>query len=951
MSRAMIQTCAIGLLAIALMPAIGCAPPGASGLAVWAVSDTRELTPDSEPLPENEVYSATGRNIRLNAAINETVAFQLGVRALSSTVGSGPLDVSVSDFSGPSGGLRAAQVVSVSRAQYVLAQQFRPWYPAHTGRSATPRLVADMLIPWNAPRGGGPLTLDGSQCGVIWVDLFVPPTTAPGEYKATIELTDTRAKASAYRGEIMLRVRPVALPSERTFPVLCRVDVRPLLALHLNWPIDTVEETRLLPDVPAHQSAIRLLEGTMRLLHSHRTIPLPANCYPKYRITNERAVEIDWAAYDALMQRWLDGSALPDRVPIERWLVPISLDYPAPPRGVGLESPRVARLMAAYLAECKRHFEQRGWGDRAIVQLEPPGELTAERVERVRRATAILAQSEARFPLVAHLPVRTLRGLGWQAAPTIELADAPIWAPPADWFEPEAMLRARGGGQETWFVPSSPPYSGSLAIEAPPTDARQLAWQAARHGAQAIWIQHAAAIGLPRGASPSDAGLQRSDDCLVYPGVEFGIVESPIASARLKRLRRGIQDAEMLRLLDERGGARLAQRATEQLVRWAFTDAAGANLLATHATGWSQDPYAYWLARELLLSELSSDDKLARGESEETVRLLADWGRLMSQNDRVSVEIDGVRLESGDSQLRGSVRMTVSNATPRALTGRVSLPVLPSGWAQKADVPVAVQPGGRAMPVVELSLASLTYNTGGVYPFAVVLRTDELGDVEAQGRLAIAACPTVERAPIVDGELGEWEATTSNTLGDFKLVRGSGGAGDRSPTCATQSFFCTDEQRLYVAVVCALPVEERPSWQSNNVVPIDGSVPWGQDVVEILLSPRNVQAGSGGDMFVLQIKPSGVAIGRKGCLTDPPMNASTPWQHGAEVSVTTRGGAWIVEAAIPLSALDASALSSRIWGANVTRLDAKRGEYSSWSGARGTCYLPERLGNLIFARP
>jgi hypothetical protein len=160
-----------------------------------------------------------------------------------------------------------------------------------------------------------------------------------------------------------------------------------------------------------------------------------------------------------------------------------------------------------------------------------------------------------------------------------------------------------------------------------------------------------------------------------------------------------------------------------------------------------------------------------------------------------------------------------------------------------------------------------------------------------------------------------------------------------------------DREQLYVAIRCQLERDERPLWRADNTIPLDGPIPWGQDVVEILLDPHNAHEGTGGDIYCLQIKPSGLLVARKGCLTDPPMNESELWQSGAQVAVSVQPEAWVVEVAVPVASLGPSAARNRIWGCNVTRLDARRGEYSSWSGARGYTYLPHLLGNLVLLRP
>ena len=140
-------------------------------------------------------------------------------------------------------------------------------------------------------------------------------------------------------------------------------------------------------------------------------------------------------------------------------------------------------------------------------------------------------------------------------------------------------------------------------------------------------------------------------------------------------------------------------------------------------------------------------------------------------------------------------------------------------------------------------------------------------------------------------------------------------------------------------------------WRADNRVPLDGAVPWGQDAVEILIDTRAATEGTCSDIYNLQIKPNGVLVARRGCRTDPPMGRSEIWQSEATVAVRAEREAWLIELALPLAALEPDARKHRVWGFNVTRLDARRGEYSSWSGARGNCYSPKSLGNLILLRP
>lgn len=935
---------AVALGCLALSSGTGCLTQMPRTLTVWIVSGDDELTHDTPPNLENDVYSAARGGLRLSAALNETAAFQVALQTAAPPAG--PFDIRISDLAGPRETLAARAAVSVYRAHDARVGRFRSWYPAHTGRPATPTVFPDILVPWDAPRGGGPLILGEKRNEIIWVDIHVPPTLAPGEYRGRVEVRTRGQVAPAFTCDLQLEVLPVALPARPSLPLVCRVDPRDLLAAHLRWPATaTAEETTLLPDMPSHFAAVRLVRETMRLLHEHRTTPVLWASFPKFLPTSDRSVEVNWDEYDQLVSGWLDGSAFPDRTRLELWPIPAAIAYPDAERNGGLDSPQYARLLSTYLAECKRHFAARGWLDRAFLRLSPPEPLGQTAVDRVRRLAGILRQSEAGLPLVAHLPARSLRGLGWHAAPTIELTDVSKWAPPAMWFEPEGMERERKAGRDTWFMPDQPPYSGSLAVEALATDAQVLPWQAYRYEASAIWVEHAAEFA----SAPEATGLQPWGSVgLVYPAEQYGLRDQPVPSRRLKRLQRGLQDYELLRLLEVNGKQLLARKLAEQVVRWAGTDACVGNLLTCKGDGWPRDAGIFRLARTLMLRELVLEFAPSAAAGRNQIGTLSNWALLMNQAQRVAVGVDGVRLTPSTTGLRAQVLGSLLNMTDRPLQGRWTLPLPPAGWQQAGEVVTSLPPGTRRPARLDLNLSGLAFNVDGVYPFDVELDTAALGAFRTPARLAVAVCPHFDAPRVVDGSLRDWPLASNNAAGDFRLCAGPGPEG---PTLPTQAFFCMDDECLYVAIRCGLLAGEPPLWQADNVIPFDGAIPWGQDVVEVLLDPRPTAEGSSSDLYCLQVKPSGLLVARKGCRTEPPMGTSDDWRSGARVAVSVQRDAWVIELGIPLSALPPEAKRNRVWGFNVTRLDARRGEYSSWSGARGHCYAPQALGNLIMLWP
>jgi hypothetical protein len=943
-TTACLRFCAV--LGLSLCALCGCMPPAARPITVWAVSEDEELWPDTAPMPENEVFSASVQQLRLTAALNETVAFQVGLRGSAGTTGA--LTVEFTDLDGPSESLPAGVVFRPYRVHTVSVRRFPSWYPDHTGRPATPTEVPDILVPWNATRGGGPAPVAESKNELVWVDVRVPATTTPGEYRGRAVWRDAVRGAPVAAWELRLEVLPVALPDRRSLPVVCRVDPRPLLAAHLRWPPAPAEQTRLLPDVPSHYSAVELVNATMRLFQEHRTNPILWASFPKYRPAGERRVEIEWDAYDALVSGWLDGTAFPDRTRLEIWPLPASIEYPSAALNGGVTSPQYAQLLSAYLRACEQHFADRGWLGRSVLRLCGPAPLTVAAADRWQHLSQTVRRSEVAVPIIAHLAARSLRGLGWFEAPLTEGLEADIWAPPAMWFEPGAMAEHRARGQQTWIIPDAPPYSGSLALGASPNDARVLAWQAYALGIQGLWVEHAAepydGLNALEGDGVRDAGL-------IYPAQDYGLPEAgPVASLRLKRLRRGLQDYELLRLLEANGKRLLAERMAGQMVRWAGTDACLEHLLSTKEAGWPAAPTVFRLARLLMLRELAGEFAPGPGARQRQIASLSQWSLLFNQAERVTVGVDGVRVIPAGQGLRARVMTRISNAAGRTIEGRWHMPAPPPQWTPAGAVPVQVPAGGHRSVPFEIDVGSLTYNTDGVYPFALVFESTALGTFQRDARLAVAACPLLETPPVIDGRLDDWPLATHNAAGDFQLCRRRLPTESR-PALPTQAFFGLDAQNLYIGVRCTLRPGEPPVWTADNEVPVDGVIPWGQDVVEVLMDPRPTTEGTSSDLYCLQIKPSGLLVARKGCRTEPPMGSSQVWQSGARVSVSLDPDAWVLELAVPVDSFGPQARRNPYWGLNVTRLDARRGEYSSWSGARGHCYAPSALGNLIMLWP
>jgi hypothetical protein len=433
------------------------------------------------------------------------------------------------------------------------------------------------------------------------------------------------------------------------------------------------------------------------------------------------------------------------------------------------------------------------------VRIIPPRPLTNDLVEQTSRLAGILQQAEAPAPLVAHFGPGSLRALGWYNAPTAELSNVGIWCPPAMQWQPDRMT---GAAARHWFQPTEPPYSPSLEIAAPPADARAVAWQAFRYGADGVWIENAAQL----------AGRAVAGEGLIYAGEDFGVTHSPLPSVRLKRLRRSILDYELLRLLDQAGKSLLAKRTAEQMVTWGFTDACTRNLVTTRNAGWAADSFSYALARNIILQELGAD---VGGGDPQSAAIQTGWARFMNQGRRLEAEAVGVRLEEEAAGLKGHVFATLLNTTAISMSGNWDVTPAPTGWTLRSETAAESAAQSSSLATLTFDIGALTYNALGVLEMPLRYEGDS-GEASTTARLAVTQCPLVDSPPEIDGDLSDWVMAGTNAAGDFRLVRGesaSGGEAPRMPTAATKAYFCMDARRFYVAVFCATPRGESPQFR------------------------------------------------------------------------------------------------------------------------------------------
>jgi hypothetical protein len=905
------------VLAVLLIVTSGCQSPQSAGLRMSLADGAAPAPRGAERDLNWQIGGAERTSWIQSLAVNETVGLQVHLSA--DTPPLGPLDLQVGDFIGPGERLPGDQVSRIYRVEPLTVSRYDAWAPSHLGTPLRPRRVGDLLVPWDAPRGGGPVNV-GSSGVDLWVDFSVPPTATPGRYTSSLQIVWQDQVIDTV--ELVLQVLPIAIPGERSLAMLAPLDVPELLSRELGLSNRAASAYEVNPDATDPDRAQQVVQAAQRLLHEHRVEPLLDGLRPRFRLAGEDAIEVDWATHDAFLAEALSGSGFADGVGSRYWLLPASRDYPNIAQYGGIRSARYAKVLIDYLRVCEQHLDEQGWAAQPLVRFEPPSSLPNDPLrERMARLCDIVRLAELESATVVHLPPESLVPLGWPGGETIKSTGVGAWASPAQWLTPSGIEATRALGHEIWFMPDQPPYAASLSAAGLAADLRSLGWQAYCYGLDGVWLE--AADGSP---AP-----------LLHSGRPYGI-EGPLPTVRLKRLRRAQQDYELLELLAANGQESVAQQLARRIVPYGFSDACGAHLLNLLPASWPVENASYERARFAALAAL------AKGAS-----VAAQRAVLPSDYERTHLTVEGVRIAQGDAGLAAILTPSVVNQLDTSLAGSWSIPSPPPSWGSSEPVDVQVSPGTQRQVEISLPLEQLTFSPNGLTPIQLNFEVAGVSR-EVPGRLAAMFAPKLPVALSVDGRLDDWPTGVQNTIGDFQLVRYREG-GSRRPTLGTQARFAFDDQYFYAAIVASLEPGERPTWQADNVFPVDGAIPWEQDVVELILSPENALVGGPEVLRLVRVKPSGLVATFEGCPTRPQIGMLQRWAVDARVAVSIGREAWTVELALPLESLRLQTQAQPIWGINVARLDARRGEYSSWSGAVGDCYRAAALGNLLFRGP
>jgi len=585
--------------------------------AVWCINDMAKIDPTSGKAHEDNPQLAAkslsgdyrssngiwdGRQVKLTGAKNEVLAFQIIINGPAKGVA-----FSVSDLTGPSGSIPGKNV-----------SLFREWYLKIANSAASDSLgegwYPDALIPveLGTDKYGAPLDIpdprnhvDGQRNQAVWVDVYIPETTAPGHYKGAITLSNVGVTSIPIDVEVM----NFTIPN----------------AFHYIMGLNSYGETEGMPQamrIKYFQLAQR--HRIFMSIDSHRIKPN----------LDAATGHIDWSSYDTANAPLLDGSAFSaaaaygpgpmQNTPIPFWELPFAANIPRvrnvyrgeawPMDFKKARTPEYETLFKNTLQAFDEHFKSKGWTKTLYILFfngadEPTAYTEYQDIKYLGKLVSDVKSPlftfKADFGHFADCPKRvpefkTLADMMTFLDPVVT-----CWAAnggcqgSSPLFDIDALAAQVAKGKLAFFYGTNPPPDqGGVSVDSDSLGPRLWLWIAARYNLsggelwEIMYNYKDAWLGKPTSVSKENGKGTYGYAQYIYPesglGVDFG---GPIGSIRLKQFRRGQQDGEYFYLAKQAGFKAKVDQLLAPMISEALNKAAAAK--RPSLGNWNHDPDAY----------------------------------------------------------------------------------------------------------------------------------------------------------------------------------------------------------------------------------------------------------------------------------------------------------------------------------------------------------------------
>lgn len=571
--------------------------PGAGVTSVWAVDESEKVRRDdlnhwAECSTTNTVWDGT--TISLLAARNEVIGFQVILEAEG--LGAGSVSVRMDSLVCGAYVLKNTQTagdlfnfvgkrIELFLESYVQVDDRSEWWLA-SARPLSDDLhrgwIPDALVPvevqgrFDHGPSGMPFSINPDQNQAVWVDLYIPRDAPAGRYTGTFEVVESDTVAHAL--PVSLEVVDLTL-SDTTH-----------LHNHFFWGWPTVPE-RHGPEYGSHEYW-QLFQSYAKVFHRHR-LDLTDGGQKLETFRKKLAGYYTGNSYTSLS------------------------GYEGPSRGVGNQTYSIGTYdqpndgyRSGFYPDTREAWQEAadGWENwfqsHAPVVLrfkymedEPPYNRWSEVRKKalwIRSSSGpgrnldVLVTTRIGEELFGAVTLWMLGGhAGWRDSGGTTGYD----------IRPVASRKA-AGDKVGFYNGQRPSTADPFALDNFATDARVNPWIAWKYGTDLyfIWeVAYYASSDVNIWAEPAGGSLVYTGEDRKYPGDSRGL-KGPIASIRLKNLRRGIQDYEYL-WLARRAGIDVSD-IVDAVVPAAFNDYNGTSFTSqADQPLWASQGYRYEQAK------------------------------------------------------------------------------------------------------------------------------------------------------------------------------------------------------------------------------------------------------------------------------------------------------------------------------------------------------------------
>lgn len=400
------------------------------------------------------------------------------------------------------------------------------------------------------------ISVDAAKNQPIWLTVYVPKGAAPGKYTATVEIDGDGETASV---PVQVTVHPFTLPDKRTLHVTNWFSVGNFAKAHA---VDEYSE-----------AFWKRLEVWAKVMADHRqdTIITPILSLIKGNDDGKGDLTFDFSRFDRWVELFkragvigtIEGGHLGGR---NDWTAP-EFDgyYPVItlPDGSTRKNPAVKAtseeyrlFLSQFLPALEKHLEAQGWLEHYIQHLAD--EPISENAESYKKAAGYIRKYAPKIKIIDACMCSQLTG------------SLDIWVPQPQHYDSEMKFfkERQKAGDEVWIYTCLSPKGKYMNrfIDYPLLDVRLLHWANFKydlpgylHWGFNYWTGDPFVDLEPNWGG--ETYLPPGDSHIVYPGKR-----GPLSSIRLEAMRDGIEDYELLKLLESKN-PKLAREICDSIVK------------------------------------------------------------------------------------------------------------------------------------------------------------------------------------------------------------------------------------------------------------------------------------------------------------------------------------------------------------------------------------------------